>query len=219
MTAGDSAALRGLKRIVPRGTRDPLRRGLTLAALPLARRRLAALEATSGVRLHFACGFSPLEGWVNIDLVGARVDVPWDLRRQLPLPDSSVDAIFSEHLFEHLPLGAALSLQQESLRLLAPGGIVRVGVPDAGLLLRSYAGTEEHEWARTAPTPMLAVDALFYEHGHRTMYDAQTLVTVTEAAGFDQVGPRPWGDSDVDPAPDTVRRRGATLYVEGRRPA
>jgi predicted SAM-dependent methyltransferase len=216
----DSPKLKLVKRLIPHGTREPSRRALTAMARPWARRRIAAyLRTASPVRLHLASGFSRLDGWLNLDLMGAPVDAPWDLRYGIPVPDGCAQAVFSEHFYEHIPFEAAVRLHQESMRVLEPGGILRVGVPDAGLLLGSYAQTNDSPWADSLPTRMMSVNALFYEYGHRTMYDGELLIALATAVGFDDAEVREGGDSAIVPAPDTDHRRDVTLYVEARKPA
>jgi predicted SAM-dependent methyltransferase len=50
-------------------------------------------------KLHFACGSVKLNGWINIerDPVSAIVDVSWDVRMPLPLPDGCAELVFHEH--------------------------------------------------------------------------------------------------------------------------
>jgi predicted SAM-dependent methyltransferase len=215
----DSPKLKLAKRFIPHGVREPSRRALTAIARPWARRRVAAyLSTASSVRPHLASGFARLDGWLNLDLVGAPVDAPWDLRYGIPVPDACAEAVFSEHFYEHIPFDAALLIHQESMRVLKPGGILRVGVPDAGLLLGSYAATNDSPWAEALPTRMLSVNALFYEYGHVMMYDAELLIALSGAVGFIGAEVREGGDSGIDPAPDTDHRRDVTLYVEARKP-
>jgi len=137
------------------------------------------LQARSGepLRLHLGCGSAYKEGWVNIDLAGTRVDLPWDLRRPLPFASGSIDAIFHEHLLEHLTYAQGLELHQRCRLLLRPGGVLRIGVPDAGAALRSYAAPEPPgSWqSERWPTPLARIASLTYDHGHRAIYDAETL--------------------------------------------
>ena len=194
-------------------------RALSTAVLkPAARRRLAKLRDSSELRLHLGSGFLSKPGWIDIDLAGARADLVWNLKHGIPFEDGSVDAVFHEHLLEHLTLRNGFQLTRECHRTLKPGGVLRVGVPNAGACLRSYAGIDDPDWAQSRPTPMLAVHALFYEHGHRAMYDERLLVAVLSAAGFVDVTPREFGDSRLSPCPDTEVRRDGTLYVEGVKP-
>ena len=114
------AYARAVRRILPSPAREPLRGLATALVAPLARRRARELLACPPVRLNLGSGFAPVTGWTNVDLVGAPVDLPWHLARGLPFPDGSVDAVYSEHLFEHLPLAAARRLMAESVRVLPP---------------------------------------------------------------------------------------------------
>jgi predicted SAM-dependent methyltransferase len=123
-------------------------------------------------------------------------------------------------VLEHFPLAEDLELLAEARRLLAPGGIVRVGVPDFGRYLESYAGDRAFiERERPGrPTALLAVGEVAQSHGHRSVWDAETLELVLTEAGFEQVGRREFGDSGLEPAPDSPHREGETVYAEGRRP-
>lgn len=61
-----------------------------------------------------------------------------DLRRGIPFPDRSVDVVYHSHLFEHLDRSVAPAFQREVLRVLKPGGIQRIVVPDLEQLSREY---------------------------------------------------------------------------------
>lgn len=62
--------------------------------------------------------------------------VEHDLRETLPWHDDSVDGILAQHLLEHLPCHDAVRLLAECRRVLVPGGVVVVSVPDAEYFLR-----------------------------------------------------------------------------------
>lgn len=212
--------LRGLLKRYAGRVQLPLRLAATNMLRPRERRRAAKLSGHSDLRLHLGSGREPKEGWVNVDLFGDLwnpVDLAWNLKHPLPFPDASVDAIFHEHVLEHLPLAAGLQMHKECHRLLAPGGVLRVGVPDAGAYARSYVdgGKGMIEDVRPGrPTPMLALQELFYWHEHQTMYDDETLTMMLRAAGFDEVEAKPFGVSRIEPSPDSPHRRSESLYVE-----
>jgi predicted SAM-dependent methyltransferase len=177
-----------------------------------------AASARPPVRLHLACGSTYKDGWVNVDLLGTRVDVALDLSRGLPWPDGAVDAVFHEHYLEHLSLSEACALTAEAHRVLRPGGVLRIGVPDAAACLRAYCGdAREAHWIEGRPAPLLAVSELVYEHGHRSLWDAQTLDLLCRAAGFPGADRREFGEGALQPNGDSEHRRGWTLYVEAVR--
>jgi predicted SAM-dependent methyltransferase len=215
---GEPAAKRVAKRIFP----SPLRMGPRLAATRALRareeRRLAALPRP--LRLHLGSGNEHKDGWVNVDLAGYPVEIAWNLARPLPLPEATVEAIFHEHLLEHLTLAEGLAFCAEAHRVLQPGGILRIGVPDAGAAARSYVEDPAGFLSRVRPgrpTPMLALQELFYYPGHRTMYDFETLALLVRAAGFDGPEQRQFGETALEPIPDSAHRRDETLYVEAVR--
>lgn len=191
----------------------------TRAVHASSRRKWRDLPTDGSVRLHLGCGLTRLPGWVNVDLFATKADIVWDLRKGVPLPDGSVSAIFHEHMLEHLPLRDGFAFSLECYRVLKPGGTLRIGVPDAGLCVDSYAGKADPDWAQSKPTGMLAVQALFYEHGHRSMWDAETLVLSCLGAGFSEARRQTAGESWVIPCPDSPARRDGTLYVDARKRA
>jgi len=206
-----------LLRLFPAWAPGVFRRYSTLAMRPLAARRWERLAGSGPLRLHLGCGWTHLEDWVNVDLFATLADIPWDLRAGIPLPAGSVEAIFHEHMLEHLSLRDGFLFTQECLRVLAPGGVLRIGVPDAGACIDSYSGKAAPDWARSRPTGMLAVEALFYENGHLAMYDGETLALMCRAAGFADVARREAGESWIEPCPDTPARASGTLYVDARK--
>jgi predicted SAM-dependent methyltransferase len=206
-----------LLRMLPSWLPDLARSWGTRAMRPLARRRWAAAGGRSALRLHLGCGWNRLDGWVNVDLAATRAEIPWDLRQGVPLPDGSVEAIYHEHMLEHLSLRDGYLFTCECARLLRPGGVLRVAVPDAGACIDSYSGKGSPDWARSRPTGMLAVEALFYENGHRAMYDAETLITMCLAAGFEEAVAQEYGRSWIADCPDSAERASGTLYVDARR--
>ncbi|HUS21497.1 MAG TPA: methyltransferase domain-containing protein [Aeromicrobium sp.] len=61
-----------------------------------------------------------------------------DLRKGIPMPDASVDAVYHSHVFEHIDRDAVDGFLDEVCRVLKPGGIHRIVVPDLEGLVRNY---------------------------------------------------------------------------------
>lgn len=102
--------------------------------------------------LNLGCGTRRHPAWTNVDLVPAGPDViPCDLRRPLPFPAGSFQAVYAAHVLEHLVPVEAARLLAEVSRLLAPGGLVRIVVPDLEGIARAYLASLERACA--SPTP------------------------------------------------------------------
>ena len=62
----------------------------------------------------------------------------WDLRHGIPFPDGTFDAVYHSHFLEHLDRSVAPAVLRECGRVLKPGGIVRVVIPDWEWLTNRY---------------------------------------------------------------------------------
>jgi len=66
------------------------------------------------------------------------VVVAHDLRKGIPCDPGSVDGAYLSHVLEHLDRGPARDFLREILRVLAPGGVVRLVVPDLRSVVANY---------------------------------------------------------------------------------
>ncbi len=89
--------------------------------------------------LNLGCGLCFHPAWVNVDFrqTGPGV-VAHDLSRGVPFPDASFDAVYHSHLLEHFHASTAPLFLAECHRVLKPGGILRVAVPDLEAMARIY---------------------------------------------------------------------------------
>src|SRR5687768_7431124 len=89
--------------------------------------------------------------------------VYWDLRKGIPYPPGSFDAVYHSHFLEHLDRANGASMLRECQKALKPGGILRVVVPDLQYLTNRYAEALEMRKAGNASaahTHAKAVDDL-----------------------------------------------------------
>jgi predicted SAM-dependent methyltransferase len=211
-TAGFRQSLRQLLREY--GTLRRHRRGL---------KRAAKYRDRTGLKVHLGCGSNVKEGWVNVDLAD-QADLSLDLREPLPFPDGSCALVYSEHFLEHVDYPEMVDrLLKECLRILQPGGLFRVGVPDAEWPLLEYAGARDEgyfEWAKAhwhpkwCATKLEQINYHFRQDGeHRFAYDYPTLEQALTRNGFVHVERRAY-----DPAFDLASRQRGTLYAEGVKP-
>ena len=82
------------------------------------------------MKLHLGCGSRNIPGFVHVDAQPAsHVDIVGPVER-LPLDDNSVSLIYASHILEHFGRHAYKAVLKEWFRVLKPGGILRLAVPD-----------------------------------------------------------------------------------------
>ncbi len=148
-----------------------------------AHRQVAELVANRDkVMLNVGCGTDYKKGWINIDNNSdnniEKLDLNWDLRNPLPFDDDSVDYIFNEHLIEHLTVEEGKKVMADLMRVLRPGGVVRVATPD---LEESVALYLNRNWRKDrlikefhlefVKTPAELLNMSFSWWGHKWLYD------------------------------------------------
>jgi len=71
-------------------------------------------------------------------LAGPDIDLPCDIRQGLPLDSNSLDYITSSHALQALPYLDVVPALCELRRVLAPGGVLRLALPDLERGLAAY---------------------------------------------------------------------------------
>lgn len=180
-----------------------------------------------GCYLDLGCGPNVDPEFCNLDYDWRPgIDICWDVTCGLPFKDGHVGGIFSEHMLEHLAFAHALALLKECRRVLRAGGILRVVVPDGQIYLSEYAKHlagnaacmpygEDDKSSFAIATPITSVNRIFSGHGHRFIWDYETLRLALFACGFGDVARRGFGEGrDPRLLRDTPSRRVESLYVE-----
>lgn len=111
--------------------------------------------------------------------------VCWNLKRGIPFPDRNFDVVYHSHVLEHLDREDAPGFLRECRRVLRPGGILRVVVPDLEQLARRYVGVVERlPDGASAAEHAAAVDEIFDQivlRVPRTRAEQPPLVRLLEA--------------------------------------
>jgi predicted SAM-dependent methyltransferase len=201
------------------------------------------MTAVAELKVNIGCGTSGIEGWVNIDNspsillsrlpLGRRIfrtpDWPRDVRRadvrkRLPFPDSSVSCIYSSHTFEHFTYEESLAVARECFRVLRPGGILRIVVPDLGIMVRDYLADTADPMAshRFVSRLLLTASVRDIVHAgahHKQMFDARSLAHMLLVAGFAAPELSAFGSSRIAEIAkiELESRSSESLYVEATR--
>jgi SAM-dependent methyltransferase len=95
--------------------------------------------------LNLGCGLRTHPAWKNVDFISTGPGViAHDLNKGIPFGDQSFDVVYHSHVLEHFPPGDGQGLMTECFRVLRPGGVVRVAVPDLEGIARGYLEALSH---------------------------------------------------------------------------
>lgn len=106
-------------------------------------RKLAKYEnATTPMYLNIGCGRRYHHAWVNLDLESNDPAViRHDVTHGLPFESQSFHAVYHSHVLEHLKPKQGAELISECFRVLKPGGVLRIVVPDLESITKLYLKT------------------------------------------------------------------------------
>jgi SAM-dependent methyltransferase len=189
--------------------------------------------STAGLYVQYGCGLSAPSGWRNFDasprlklerlfllrtlidqtlglLFPANVSVG-DIVRGLPLADASARAAYCSHVLEHLPRDEVPAALRNTFRILMPGGLFRLVVPDLQWRGAQYVSAAACGDAGAADRfvdgcllgmrqrPATLMSRLRHQFGmssHLWMYDFASLKALLEQAGFTGVRRAQFGDHE-----------------------
>jgi predicted SAM-dependent methyltransferase len=140
-------------------------------------------------RLHWGCGGSARPGWINSDIKrGHGINFSVDIREGLPLEDASVDYAVSVHALQEIPLDDLVPVLSELHRVLAPGGVLRLVLPDLMKGVRAYErGDRDYFLVPDEDAPSLGaklvVQLIWYGYS-RTLFSTEFIEELLLKAGF-----------------------------------
>ncbi len=196
---------------------------------PSYHRKIRALQDMREISVNFGSGGRGLDGWINIDAMAGHGDlyIASDIRRSLPFRDGSVRRILAEHVIEHLDFRDDVPRVFAGFhRMLQPGGVVRIIVPDAARYMAAYVGKSAEDFKALGwdlanlpsdiHTPIHIVNHVFHQGGeHYFGWDFETMEWALRRAGFREVVRQSYRVSlDEKLAIDQPNHAPYSLYVE-----
>lgn len=178
-------------------------------------------KATAVKRLNWGCGGHTLPGWINSDQKDEPgIDLTCDIAEGLPLDDDSIDYAASVHALPEVPYDRIVPVLGELRRVIKPGGILRLCLPDLLKGVKAYErGDREYFLVPDEDAKSLGaklVTQLIWYGYSRTLFTADFIEEMLRKAGFARVehcgyrqttGPHP-GIVELD------NRERESLYVE-----
>lgn len=148
---------------------------------------------------------------------------------RIPCPAGTASAVYSSHMIEHLDRAEARAFLAEVMRVLRPGGVVRLAAPDLSRLVRNYVSTGDADefvasthmgLARPAGLRAWANWMLVGPRHHLWMYDGDSLLRLLGEAGFKDAAVMPPGSTRISgPGQLDLRERAdESVYAEAVRP-
>lgn len=148
-----------------------------------------------GKKINLGCGKRDFgKGWINIDLADfPHIHYRQNINDLSNFEDNSIELIHCSHALEYFDRQEGLLALKEWYRVLQPGGILRVAVPDFQALITVYR--ESGLGAILGPLygRMECNEGYIY---HKTVYDFNDLYRLLEEAGFSTIQKYDWRTTD-----------------------
>jgi len=181
------------------------------------------------------------EGWLNADKFNANADIYLNALRRMPFKVNTFKFIHMEHLLEHIQIDRVPIFLSECLRILKPGGCIRIVVPDLDIYVKKYYEGEKEffqpiiekfkgkidknkdrlvnkykYWLVRTPGAVFISRAVRRFYHHNWMYDFETLRVALEEVGFKKATKQQFQESEFDEfkTMDNPDREYESLYVD-----
>ena len=179
-------------------------------------------QTAGGVRrLHWGCGEWATPGWINSDIKqGDGVDIVADIRDGLPLESDSIDYAVSVHALPEIPFTELVPTLVELRRVLKPGGVLRLSLPDLDKGIDAYH-RKDSSYFKVPDEEAKSVGAKFVTqmvwYGYsRSLFTHEFIEEQLEKAGFSRVEHCTFRQT-ASPYPEIVmldNRERESLFVE-----
>ncbi len=147
-------------------------------------------------RLHLGCGDKHLPGFFHIDIVdGPHVDHAGHVDDLRFIPDDTTELIYACHVLEHFGRYEVVPTLREWYRVLAPGGVLRLAVPDFAAVVETYRTLGLEDGRNGLVGLVCGGQRTPYDY-HKVIFDKPYLTRLLHEAGFAVVRRWDWRTTD-----------------------
>jgi len=177
------------------------------------------------LKLHLGCGKRFIPGFVHVDISpDSHVDHVCDIRQLTFAADNSVELIYASHILEHFGRYEYLAVLKEWHRVLKPGGLLRLSVPDFAVCAALYyeQGLQD---GLTGLIGLISGGQRDLFDFHKMIFDETLLTSALHQTGFGDVRRWQWQTTEhaaIDdfsqaylPHMDKENGRHVSLNIEG----
>jgi predicted SAM-dependent methyltransferase len=144
------------------------------------------------MKLHLGCGRKYIPGFIHVDaLPYDHIDHVGPVDQLDFVSDESVSLIYASHILEHFSRFEVPLVLREWYRVLAPGGVLRLSVPDFAVIVAHYA--QKGSFGAISDVIGLVCGGQKDNYDfHKMIFDAASLTRLCQESGFRTVRPWDW---------------------------
>ena len=132
-----------------------------------------------------------------------------DATGRFPWTDNFFSIIYTSHMLQNLHEADAINCLKECYRVLAPGGLVRIAVPDLDTLIRSYDPKNPEEFL----TKFFEARQEKDKNRHHWHYNENSLRRILSGIGFQSITRCEYRQGRC-PELETIEERPPSLFME-----
>ena len=151
------------------------------------------------LKLHLGCWHRFIPGFIHVDYCDMpHIDYCSNIDKLPFFKDGLADLIYCSHAFEYFDRMKAKEVLHEWFRILKPGGVLRLAVPDFDALIKVYMETRQLDlilgplYGRMSIMTTDGVKNLY----HKTVYNEESLTSLLVLAGYVDVHRWNWRDTE-----------------------
>ncbi len=140
-----------------------------------------------GIKAHLGCWHRVIPGFLHVDLCDMpHIDYKSNIDALPFFADSSVELIYCSHALNHLDRSSTKKALREWFRVLQPGGVLRLAVPNFDALLQVYNQTQQLDRIIGPLYGMMEIQTLegLITLYHKTTYNEESLTRLLIDEGY-----------------------------------